>query len=897
MSDWIVRGAGLLDATAVGNKFARLESMRRAGFPVPLLYCLPAAAFDEGTRGLAPMPPAPGTDAGADVIRQWSANAVALVRGVPLAADLSEQALSAFDEMIGVNGLAAVRACVVPAPGVPGEDDGADPFAGMSDSFLYVSRDMLLTRIVDCWASAFKPETVMYRMTRGAGVPAARVAVSVQRMALGTRSFVAFTRDPRDGSRRLVIAAAYGIGAGVVQEKADIDHFFVSADTGDVRATVTNKKMMLSGPDPSGGAEPGERLVPECLARRPVLDDGQTRRVVDMATRIEELFGCPQDIEGTFDDDDTLHVVQSRPMVLPSEPPAAPERMIQWSNHNITESYPGVSSTLTYSVARDFYRLIFADLYRRMGVPEHRLRRNAHHLERMIGMLDGRIYYRLDAWYALHGQMPAFEFVRGWWEHVMGLASGAGAAGPLRRGWQLRALLAAPALARGMTRHPAAVRDFLAWWDHTNRAATEKLDTKDTGELIAFYRRLWAQVGVRWGVTLTNTIFSFLIAATLDALLRRWAGQRDHALMLGLLSGGPCNRSLKALRSAIALAELINADEQARLRVLGAVTPDATRSVWTEFMSGECGTQIAAAASSYLREYGDRAPGDLKLENITPRQQPSMVLDIVRPFVCHGSTVAASLAAEQRTRKDAERQLRRACPGLARRAVLVLLAGALRWFTKAREDTRFCRTELFGLSRQVLLRLGGELASAGHLADAGDVIDLSVSEVLGAFEGTLAVSELKRLAAYRREERQRYLTLPEPPPRQDTATGSAFPVPVPRAPSADVGEFGGRLTGLASCAGVVRGRAVVVRDPLTSPESCRDAIIVARETDPGWLFLMTAAKGLVVERGTLLSHTAITGRLLGIPTVVSVANATSLIPDGSWVELNGTAGTVRILED
>jgi hypothetical protein len=46
---------------------------------------------------------------GADVIRQWSATAVALARGVPLAADLPEQALSAFDEMIGADELAARR--------------------------------------------------------------------------------------------------------------------------------------------------------------------------------------------------------------------------------------------------------------------------------------------------------------------------------------------------------------------------------------------------------------------------------------------------------------------------------------------------------------------------------------------------------------------------------------------------------------------------------------------------------------------------------------------------------------------------------------------------------------------------------------------------------------------
>ena len=86
-----------------------------------------------------------------------------------------------------------------------------------------------------------------------------------------------------------------------------------------------------------------------------------------------------------------------------------------WSNHNITESYPGVSCALTYSLARDFYKTIFTDLYRRMGVPEQQLRDNAHHLERMVGLREGRVYYRLDAWDALHAMMPQFEFARAWW--------------------------------------------------------------------------------------------------------------------------------------------------------------------------------------------------------------------------------------------------------------------------------------------------------------------------------------------------------------------------------------------------------------------------------------------------------------------------------------------------
>ncbi|MGX7825823.1 PEP/pyruvate-binding domain-containing protein [Actinokineospora sp. 24-640] len=862
----VARGDRLLDPVAVGHKFARLESMRRAGLPVPPLFCLTADAFDaaKAPGGL----PAPSAD-----IRAWSERAAASVGAV--GGPLAREVLAAFDDLVGPDGLVAVRACVVPAPGQPGEDDAGDPFAGMSESFLYVPREDVVERVRQCWASAYKAEAVLYRLRRGGDPAAARVAVGVQRMVLGVRSFVAFTRDPRDGVARHVIAAAYGIGEGVVQEKADVDHFFV--EDGAVRAELVTKRRMVGPPAGGSPAVPGE------LADVPVLDDALIARVVAIAERIEEYFGGPQDIEGTVTEDGAVHIVQARPMVAA----AAEKATVPWSNHNVTESYPGVSSALTYTVARDFYRLIFTDLYRRVGVPEHRLRANAHHLGRMIGLIDGRVYYRLDAWLALHSQMRAFEFIRGWWELGMGLAE-TPAGPPSRPGRRLRALRAAPRLVAGFLAHPGQVRDFLRWWDRT--AAAARVDERGPDELVRFYRELWGQVGTRWGITLTNSIHTILVTRALDALLRRWAGQEDHALMLGLLSGGPENRSLASLRSAIALAELVGRDRGLRERVLSA---DADL-LWTEVVEGRHGPRVAAAAAEHLRRFGDRAAGDLKLEQPTPRQRPGLVVDMIRPFVRQGQTVRASRAGERRARRETEAALRAACPGRTKRAVLGGLAAVLRLLVKAREDTRFCRTELYGLSRRVFLRLGAHLTDAGHLDRPEDVVDLTVEEVLGAFEGTLPGSDLRGLVAIRRADRDRYTTLPEPPAQQvttvDTPLAEPRPLAVAAGPDEDV------LRGLASCAGVVRARAKVVLHPSVPPEECRDRVLIARETDPGWLFLMTVAKGLVVERGTLLSHTAITGRLLGVPTVVAVREATTRIPDGAWVELDGAAGTVRLIE-
>jgi phosphohistidine swiveling domain-containing protein len=888
--------AELLDPAAVGHKFARLQSMLHAGFPVPPLFCLPASVFDDAVResaggsvrGRIGAPPDPRD---APAVRAWSRAARELTTDVPSA--VAAAALAAFDDLVGPDGLAAVRACVVGAPGGnDGEDSAADPFAGLSESFLYVRRERLVERIAGCWASAFRPEAVLYRLRRGGDPAAARVAVGVQRMVPATRSFVAFTRDPRDGRRELVVAAAHGIGEGVVQERADIDHFFVDPARGTVRTEAVRKTLMLGAPAP-GQHGPVTLPVPDALADVPVLDAVQLKQIADTAQLIERHFAAPQDIEGAFTPDGRLHIVQSRPLV---PPPSEPAGGILWTNHNITESYPGVSSAMTYSIAQQFYRRGFADLYRQMGVPEPRLRANRHHLDRMIGRIDGRVFYRVDAWYALHGMLPAFPLLRGWWEHGMGLGAEARPAASRPPGL-ISTLRIAPDLLLRAARHPRDVREFLHWWDST-AAGAARLEDRGSDQLVELYHWLWTQVAARWGVTLVNTILSGCAITALDALFARWAGGEDRALMFGLFAGGPENRSLAGLRSGLRLAQRLGANPRLRERVLADTGPQAARVLWDEIVDGEWGRPLAREAAEHLRRYGDRAPGDLKLEVLTPRQDPCMVLDMVRPLVEQRATVSAGRRAERTTREDAEARLRERCPDPLRRLVLRALAAIVRQFVKVREDTRYCRTELFGISRRIVLRLGADLTDAGHLDDPRDVMDLTIDELLGAFEGTVPPAELRPRAAERRRDREADEARPAPPSRlyTDPAAGAPWRPAPPISTLHQPADAADVLRGLPSSRGLVRARARVVLDPEADPESCRDAILVARETDPGWLFLMTAARGLVVERGTLLSHTAITGRLLGVPTVVSVPGATTRIPDGAWIELDGSAGTVRILE-
>ncbi len=875
--------------------------MAQAGFTIPPLACVPATVFDEVVGpAVAAAPPGEAHDRARVLRRQ--------VRAAGVPEDLRRVLDASFDDIAGPGGLVAVRACVVPREDQreSGEDSAADPFAGLSDSFLYVRREQVADRVAACWASAFNPEAVLYRAHRGLDPLAARVAVGIQRMVMGVRSFVAFTRDPLDGSSRCVIAAAHGIGEGVVQEKADVDHFFVDRSSGAIESRVTVKSRAIGWDPERPDQGPVQVPVAADMASRPAIGDAGLREIGALAARVEEHFGGPQDIEGTVTADGQIYLVQARPIATaPATRQRTPDGSapMLWNNHNITESFPGVSCALTYSVGRELLEVSFADLYRRMGVPARVLRRNKPRLRRLIGYLDGHIYYAIENWYHLHCLMRCFRPLLSTWEQGIGLT------GQYAHRVKVSRVAAVFHLAETALRaavHPRRVREFLRWWDEYH--AKFDASRMSPAEVNAAYRDLFTQVADRWGITLTNGIFGLTVTWAVSGLLRRWVPEGDRSLLNGMLAGGQPNRSAKALHSAVALASLAAGSAELRQALLSDADP---RELWADLVAGRHGTEFAAALRDHVRRYGDRGLQDLKLEAVTPREEPWMVLHAVRAYLRKGQTVQDSLVMGETVHRRAEEELRRHCRSPLKRAVLRRLFRTMRTLLRWREDTRFCRSQLIGDLRALLLRQGSHLVAAGRLDQPREVLDLTADEVLGAFDGSLPGADLRALAAVRAAERARWMAADCVFPSRlatdpDLPLTVALPVALrerrgdagdhPRRPGDEPATDPSLLVGLASSAGTVQGRAMVVLDPSVTADQTRDRILVARETDPGWLFLMMSAKALVVERGTLLSHTAITGRLLGIPTVVALPGATTRIPDGSLIEVDGAAGTVRILD-
>jgi pyruvate,water dikinase len=102
-----------------------------------------------------------------------------------------------------------------------------------------------------------------------------------------------------------------------------------------------------------------------------------------------------------------------------------------------------------------------------------------------------------------------------------------------------------------------------------------------------------------------------------------------------------------------------------------------------------------------------------------------------------------------------------------------------------------------------------------------------------------------------------------------------------------------RLNGHAAGVGWGEGRACVIQCECELSRVAPGDILVTRVAGPALSHILTRVAGVVAERGGSTSHMASLARERGIPMVLGVLDATSRIPDGATVAVDGVAGVVR----
>jgi pyruvate,water dikinase len=896
--------------TLAGGKAHNLHTLTAAGFPVPRWAVLGTDAF-HAAAAAAGLQLSDAPLSLSERLRE-AAYAESVVRDLAIPATILD-AIGAALDYVG-NTSVAVRSS-------GRQEDGAShSFAGLFDTILNVTGPAAVEDAVRrCWASAFSERAVRYRHMRGLDCNDLNdfaLAVIVQRLVQPRSSGVMFTADPVTGSPdRIVINGVLGLGEGLVSGAVDSDSVVVDKRTGQTvdEKVGAKQEMIVTG---LGG---GVRTVAVPLERQRHCSIGPDLRasLVDLASRVENHFGAPQDIEWAADESNTW-ILQSRPITtLINENPATPsgaEHLGEdvpsgdlriWDNSNIIESFAGVTSPLTFTTARKLYADVYRAYARSLKVPSAQLDQMESWLPVMLGQFNGHVYYNLLHWYRMVGIAPGYPLNRRVLEVALGVSE------PLdrRTARALRPFGFSDALVKGFSRARTTVTYARRFWsldalvarfDRSFEEFVDRHGLMDVSELdgpraYRLFRRIHDEVADIWGPMMVLDAILLTSVGALAALTKTFLPRAPEWFGFAVVNPGTDVVSIEPARALVDIAALAR-DHADLWAFIDAAEPDVAYPLLVDHAGdgSDAGAghwrELLGKIDEYIDRFGYRCLDELKLEAPDLRQDPSGIFHMLRMASAEETQRAGDAGASVQAYLDAHLH------GL-RRKVFDALRRKIQRAATHREHLRFCRTQGFGILKSLVAVMGRDLGQRGIIDEPADVFVLRLDELFAVHEGSMSRAAAREVIARRAVLHEGYRKLKAPArfattgvdysPEELTKAGWRLSDDATQAPAGTV------LNGTPSCPGVVTGRAVVVE----KPEDFSSGILVAYRTDPGWVAALPFASALLIERASPLTHVAIIARELGVPTVVQIDGLTSAIRTGMTVSVDGASGRITLLED
>ena len=850
-----------LKLAAVGGKGAQLGELARIeAVRVPQGFCVTTEAF---RQALSHLPTIAGLlDKLARLrledhegIREASARLRHAIEESAVPRDVAVEVGEALGR-VGMHAAYAVRSSAT------AEDLPNASFAGLQDSHLnIVGLEAVLRHIAKCWASLFTERAVAYRMRRGFDHAKVFMAVVVQRMVFPRASGVLFTADPLTSNRKLAsIDASFGLGEALVGGLVDPDNFRVR--DGAIVARSIRDKAVLVDALPGGGT--AQRAMDAALRSQAALSDAEVLELVQLGRRIEAHFGSPQDIEWCLTDDG-FHVVQSRPITTLFPLPAAADD----ENHvYISVGHQQMMTDALQALGLSFWQLVnprmveaggrlFVDVTRALASPATRASQ--------LAMIEKGLPLIRDA---LETLLRRGDFIKP-------LPEDSTPAGPSRltaAGAEVDAPTATQLVARAEAELASAQR---AIQGKTGPALFDFI----LEDLQAFKRFLFDPLSFQ------------VISAGMDALwwlndrLGQWLGEKNAADTLTQSVQG--NVTTQMGLDLLDVADAIR-PHPALVAFLERVDHDGFLHELGELPGGQGAQQ---ALQAWLDRYGMRCVGEIDITRPRWSERPSMLLPMlrvnIRAFESGESQrrFARGLAHAKAKEKELVDRLRALPDGEARAAEVRQMIARARSLVGYREYPKYAWMSRLFVYKQALMAEARRLADAGVLDEAQDIFSLRFEEL---HEVVRLQKADRRLISQRRQAFKRHQDLFPPPVL--TSEGEAV------AGSYRRGDLPpGALVGMGVSAGVVEGRARVVRDVGQADLQAGD-ILVTTFTDPSWTPLFVAIAGLVTEVGGPMTHGAVIAREYGLPAVVGVPQVTRLIRDGQRIRVHGGDGYVEVLD-
>ena len=695
--------------------------------------------------------------------------------------------------------------------------------------------------------------------------------VLIQEMLFPEKSGVLFTKNPKGILSEMVVVLGQGLGDKVVEDQENVltYHYF-----------------------------PGECLYQEGQGTVIGLDEDELKTLFSLGEEIEQLFQKPMDIEFAIEKG-KIYILQAREITTLDM--QLPVRILD--NSNISESFPGICLPLSESFAGEMYSGIFTSLGRRfLG---KKVSSYEELFQRMVGGFSGRMYYEISSWYDILRLLPFSGKIIPVWQGMLGVSNEEISFSKKKPGFFLKCRITL-LFCYYFIVSQRKMQELDKFFQERYASYSKRVDEEEEAqELYRIFLEMKEDILREWDITLMNDMVSFI---------------STH------LYGKKTAFSLETMKPVRALSAL-----KAVARKHGLDSEEYRRE-----------------KKKYISAYGDRIEGELKLETRTYRSNEELldrwILDALEtektdraglPEVGH--SIQKAYGEKDRfekdsieidcSEKDCEERIRMEKPSeqKQRKSFLYRLAESS---CNNREISRLHRTRCFGLMRSIVDKIGEKtigfdiyylsLEELEEMIFTGKDFALKIArekELRKAYEMLPVLSRVKLLGKVDRDPLAGEITVlnygafktkgskvgkGEIAGEMGKSEKSSVPFSEEPKKVASKGKTESTprvFFGRGVSKGIFRGEVLKIKSlqELRATEA-KGKILLSYSTDPGWFPYLDMAEGLITERGSLLSHSAILARELEKPAVVNIPKIMEELQSGDIVEIDGDLGICSVIK-
>ena len=731
--------------------------------------------------------------------------------------------------------------------------------------------------------------------------------VIIQEMLFPEKSGVLFTKNPKGLLSEMVAVLGQGLGDKVVEDQENVltYHYF----PGESLYQEGKLRDNYMGDEKDADLEKASRIRLENenfadskkdhRAGTLVLTEKELKTLFTLGERIEQLFQKPMDIEFAIEGG-KIYILQAREITTLDT--HLPIRILD--NSNISESFPGICLPLSVSFAKEMYSGIFTSLGRRfLG---KKVSSYKELFQCMVGEFSGRMYYEISSWYDILRLLPFSKKIIPVWQGMLGVSNEEISFSKKKPSFFLKCRIAF-LFCYYFFVSQRKMKELDRFFQERYASYTKQVeDEEDVKALFSLFLKMKEDLLREWDITLMNDMVSFI---------------STH------LYGKKTAFSLETMKPVRALSAL--------KAVAGKYGLDSE--------------EYRREKKSYISAYGDRIEGELKLETRTYRTNEELldrwILDALETEKAGQDSRGDSPKEKYSLRKgcsEAEHSMQKAygkkdsfetdsietdcaekdweetsrmeksSERKQRKSFLYRLAESS---CNNREISRLHRTRCFGLMRSIVDKIGEKtigfdvyylsLEELEEMLFFGKDFSLKIArekEIRKAYERLPVLSRVKLLGKVDRDPLEgeiRVLSYESFKGKgnkegigRDTEEGKE------ETERKEDGESTPRVFfGRGVSKGIFRGEVLKIKSlQEVSVADAKGKILLSYSTDPGWFPYLNMAEGLITERGSLLSHSAILARELEKPAVVNIPNIMEELHSGDIVEIDGDLGICSVIQ-